>query len=652
MTRRSLWGGGRVAWMLAIAIVALGTSTGALAQEAQPLGVDIRSAVVDPDGTTSIVVNVQGDAGVDLDSGAFTVTEAEEPVDGLDVRRTSEADEIPVRTVIVTLDTSGSTSGAPIRLAKEAVADFAMTVTDRDVAVGLVTFADTATLAVAPTTDPDAIIQAVDEVTAEGGTALYDAMVLSAEQLQDLSGQRSIVVFSDGADLDSTVDLATALRAVTTVGAQVSAVGLQTETFDPVPLEILAEATGGEVLEVDTAEQLQAAFESVAQSFTSQYVVTYPNTGRTGQFDVQVIVSSDGATAVDTVPVLSPLSQAGTAPPAATSTVGAPNPFQRPTAGWVALVALAIGVLVLVAGLLISPGDKAALANLRASMGPGDDDTDQPSPDLTAATAVLSRQAVQLIERVPKPSGYDRALQQRLDRASWPLRAAEFTTIRGISALVTFGLVWALAGSFLVALLAGAAGWFVPDVALTNRVNARHDAFMAQLPDTLQLLAGSLRAGYGVLQAIDTVVAESREPTRSEFQRVVTESRLGMALEDSLTAMAERIGTEDFRWVAVAINIQRRVGGNLSSLLETVADTLRERSTTRRQVKALSAEGRISAIILTAMPIVLAIYMFIVNPDYLGILFTDPRGLLMVVGGVLAMIAGIVWMRTLVQIDV
>jgi tight adherence protein B len=137
---------------------------------------------------------------------------------------------------------------------------------------------------------------------------------------------------------------------------------------------------------------------------------------------------------------------------------------------------------------------------------------------------------------------------------------------------------------------------------------------MKQLPDTLQLLAGTLKAGYGVLQAIDTVVKEVEDPTSTEFQRALTEARLGLPLEDSLGDMAERIDSDDFRWVVVAMNIQRQVGGNLAELLETVAATLRGREQVRRQISALSAEGRLSAIILIALPFVILGFLLMTNP--------------------------------------
>jgi tight adherence protein B len=195
-------------------------------------------------------------------------------------------------------------------------------------------------------------------------------------------------------------------------------------------------------------------------------------------------------------------------------------------------------------------------------------------------------------------------------------------------------------------------GAILPRLVLANRVAKREALFLAQLPDVLQLLSGSLQAGYGFMQAIDAVAKEASPPASTEFSRVLAESRLGMPVEDALNSMADRVGGEDFRWVVLAINIQRQVGGNLAALLSTVAATLREREMVRRQIKVLSAEGRLSAIILVALPFFLAGYISIVNPGYLKVMFEETIGKIMIAGGIVLMGIGILWMRKIIKIDV
>ena len=195
-------------------------------------------------------------------------------------------------------------------------------------------------------------------------------------------------------------------------------------------------------------------------------------------------------------------------------------------------------------------------------------------------------------------------------------------------------------------------GALIPRVILASRVAKREAQFLAQLPDTLQLLSGSLQAGYGFMQAIDTVAKEASPPASNEFSRVLAEARLGMPVDEALNAMADRVGGEDFRWVVLAINIQRQVGGNLAALLSTVAATLREREMVRRQIKVLSAEGKLSAYILVALPFVLAGYISVVNPGYINKLFEETVGKVMIAGGIVLMVLGSLWMRKIIKIDV
>jgi tight adherence protein B len=201
--------------------------------------------------------------------------------------------------------------------------------------------------------------------------------------------------------------------------------------------------------------------------------------------------------------------------------------------------------------------------------------------------------------------------------------------------------------------MVGVIAAMIPIMILNRKKEKRRAQFLRVLPDTLQLMAGSLRAGYGVMQAIDSVAKESTGPTAEEFGRVLTEARLGMPLDLALSDMSERIDNDDFRWVVLAITIQREVGGNLAELLDTVAAVLREREMLRRQIKVLSAEGRLSAIVLIGLPIFLTIYLTLINPSYIGLLVTT--GLLgwsMVIVALVLMGLGIIWIRKLITIEV
>jgi tight adherence protein B len=255
-------------------------------------------------------------------------------------------------------------------------------------------------------------------------------------------------------------------------------------------------------------------------------------------------------------------------------------------------------------------------------------------------------------ERFAKAQGFGEKLDAQLEAAGVSLRSGEF-----VVATVGAGLVGAVLGAavlqnVLLAGVIGVLGTVLPTLMLRVALSRRADKMREQLPDVLTIIASSLRAGHSFLQALDTVAREIPAPADVEFQRLVAEIRLGRPAEDALEALADRVGNPDFRWAVLAVNIQREVGGNLAEILDNVADTLRERATIRRQIKVLTAEGRLSAWVLAILPFAIALYMFAVNPGYISMLFTTQLGLFMLgVAGVL-MVLGILWMRKIVDIDV
>ncbi|MGH3100154.1 MAG: type II secretion system F family protein, partial [Thermoleophilia bacterium] len=191
-----------------------------------------------------------------------------------------------------------------------------------------------------------------------------------------------------------------------------------------------------------------------------------------------------------------------------------------------------------------------------------------------------------------------------------------------------------------------------PFLYLSVRASRRQAKFDEQLPSTLQLLAGALQAGHSLQQAVDTVVQEAGDPISSEFHRVLTEARLGRPLEEAFEAMAKRTGSIDFEWTVMAIRLQRQVGGNLAEVLSTVSQTIRDRYSLKRQIRALSAEGRLSSLILSVLPILLFGALLLFNPQFLRPLYTTSVGIMMMAGSAVLMILGVIWLRKITEIKV
>ena len=255
-------------------------------------------------------------------------------------------------------------------------------------------------------------------------------------------------------------------------------------------------------------------------------------------------------------------------------------------------------------------------------------------------------------ERFATSQGFGEKLDAQLEAAGISLRSGEFVVATVGAGLVAAVVAAAMLQNVLLAAVLGVVGALVPTVLLRTALSRRADKMREQLPDVLTIMASSLRAGHSFLQALDTTAREIQAPANVEFQRLVSEIRLGRPAEDALEALADRVGSPDFRWAVLAVNIQREVGGNLAEILDNVSDTLRERAMMRRQIRVLTAEGRLSAWVLAILPFAIALYMFAVNPKYISLLFTKQVGLVMLgVGGVL-MVLGILWMRKIVDIDV
>jgi tight adherence protein B len=271
----------------------------------------------------------------------------------------------------------------------------------------------------------------------------------------------------------------------------------------------------------------------------------------------------------------------------------------------------------------------------------------------TSGLASASRSAALLAGRLVRGSQIEGSLAHRLDQAALPLDPGEWLLVHAGCALGLALLLGLLSdgqpGPALLGLLVGGTA---PLAFLRLRATRRKNAFDSQLADSLQLLAGSLRAGYSVPQAIDAIVREGAEPMTTEFGRALVEARLGVPLEDALESVGTRMRSIDFGWVVMAMRIQHDVGGNLAEVLTNVAATLRERERLRRQVRVLSAEGRLSAWILGLLPLVFGGYLLLVRPDYLRPLWTTTLGWLMLVVALSLFVVGVFWLRRVVRVVV
>jgi tight adherence protein B len=276
----------------------------------------------------------------------------------------------------------------------------------------------------------------------------------------------------------------------------------------------------------------------------------------------------------------------------------------------------------------------------------------QAEPGGRLARMPFLRRFVAGAEDVARRRGLLDVLETALAQANIPLRAGEaIASMIGISVVV--GVLVGIWMQSLVGALIGAGLTMAVAAVLVQSIAARErKKFESQLPDTLNLISTSLRAGYSLLQAVEAVGGEAPQPTSREFGRAMSETRLGRSPVDALKDVADRMQSVDFDWAVLAISIQREVGGNLAEVLQTAAETMMQRNRLRREMHALTAEGRISALVLGGLPFFIFGFLFVTRREYIQPMLESTMGLVVLIGSVSWVLVGIYWLARIVKVDV
>ena len=264
----------------------------------------------------------------------------------------------------------------------------------------------------------------------------------------------------------------------------------------------------------------------------------------------------------------------------------------------------------------------------------------------------LLRRFVRQAESVAQKRGLLGNIETALDQANIPLRPGEAIAGALAASILAAVFVGVVTQSIIGGLIGAAASLMLASAAVNFVARRERNQFISQLPDTLNLISTSLRAGYSLLQALEAVGSEAPNPTQREFGRALNETRLGRPPVEALKDVAERMESVDFDWAVLAISIQREVGGNLAEVLQTAAGTMVHRDRLRREMKAPTAEGRISAIVLGIMPFLLFLFLYTTNRAYLSPLFTELRGQVAIGLAIFLLVAGIYWLTRIIKIEV
>lgn len=564
--------------------------------------------------------------GEEVDLGASRLTLDGEPLVTVTQRASSAA--VP-RSVAVVVGTGSD--AAELTRSRAAVLAF-LTEVPLDVSVGLVSAGEEATVVVQPTTDRTVLQMALNDLEPTEPGALRDA-VLAADRLLGTEGQRRILL--------AAADESAAGGSAAEVREALAASGVR--------LDVLGDAASGDLGATASATEgtstsgggaaLEAAGTALGEGLADQLVLTaaLPEGLAGGEHELGLTlgrITSTHTVELAAVPVQ---------PPGAVL----PGGFRLEMWQVYAAVGLiGVGVLGALLALLVRPrpeptdllGEQIGYYGQAAKQRTG-------PINLPAPTSITEHAQDIAARALANNQGLQAKVASRLQGADVDMRPAEWLPVHAVIGLIVGSLGLLLTSGNLVGLILGVLlGLLVPWLVLGVRQSRRMRAFQSQLAETLQLMAGSLQAGLSLAQSIDTIVREGSDPVAGEFRRAVVEARLGVDLEDSLEGIADRMQSKDFKWVVMAIRIQRSVGGNLAELLLNVASTLREREYIRRHVHALSAEGRLSVYVLGGLPPVFLGYLALTNWDYVSVLFFTPLGWVMLGGMAVLLATGVTWM--------
>ncbi len=629
---------------LAVAAPALAESTGSI------------DHVEVTDGEVQILYSVTDlpeDVTPDPDSVSATVNDKD--VEAVATNVAGDPGSI-TRTAVLAIDVSKSMEGERFEAAKQAALAY-VDAAPSDVNVALVAFANEVETVEAPTQDKAALVAAIGSLELTKETHLYDG-ILQALNVAGENGARTILVLSDGADT-STTPLSTVTQAASNAGVRIDVVALNQEISEGSPLARISEASNGQVASVSNLDELEALFIKEANALAKQLLVSFPVPDGLVVDEGNVAVSVEAGGTSYTAEAFVSLDDG------ATSDAGSRSGPNYETVDKASLgiskpvVLVAIGLTFVGFGGLLAFGMTKMLPapstpmQQQLSLYTADGMRGSKRPTAPEAGAQIKDSAVRLAEGIVSQRDFEANLSAKLDRAGMSFKAAEWLLLHaGIAIGLGLGTFVLTSGNLLFAGIGFAVGAVFPWLYLSFKASRRIKNFNGALAQTLQIIAGALQAGLSLPQAVDTVVQEGDEVVASEFKRAMIEQRLGVDIEDSLDSVADRMGSNDFKWVVMAVRIQREVGGNLAELLLTVAATLREREYLRRQVQVLSAEGRMSAYILGGLPPFFTMYLLMVQPNYLDPMIHTTMGLMMLGVATVMMVVGMFWMKKTVKVEV
>jgi tight adherence protein B len=468
------------------------------------------------------------------------------------------------------------------------------------------------------------------------GTQIYDAVAKAEAMLGDAGIQAgSIVVLSDGADTGSVSKGSDVAAAARRAHVRLYTIGLSSPKFDASTLSSLASEGGGEYTLAKSTQALAPVFDQLSQRISREYVVRYKSfAGPKTPVKVTVEVAGIGrGSAAYETPALPVKSVAPYHPSIGQRFWG--SPFLM-----VILALIVAGMVALFTFALASTkGIGLPLRMVEFVSVPGLQKDGHPVQGATDTEEHLDE------------TGFWVRFDRSLEIARINTNGVSYIAMTVIATVVAWFLLLLVSGSLWWTLLA----LFVPYLSrqfFLRKLAHRRNQFSEQLPDALQVISSALRSGHSFAGALAVVVESSSEPMKSEMQRVVADEQLGIPLEQSLNVVAERMASRDLEQVALVGELQREAGGNAAEVVDRVAETIRERFELRRLIRTLTAQGRMSRWIVSAVPVAIILILQVINPHYLHPMVSTLGGKIALVFAAALVFGGSLVIKKIVDIKV
>ncbi|MGE0881435.1 MAG: type II secretion system F family protein [Acidimicrobiia bacterium] len=511
------------------------------------------------------------------------------------------------------------------------------------------------------TSDPTSFKAALDTVrpTTRSDSSLVDSVQMAMNLFRkDTTGmQRNIVIATASSDDASTTQLDPVLYGLVDTATLVFGTSLDTNGFNTAVLSQITNRSGGGYVQAKTTSEFAANVSDMVSLLRGQQQLTFTGAEKAITADITVTAKNFKGHAYIATGTF--VEGANVDPPIHSPALSKGPGFFRSNAGkfFAAIAALMACFLAALAIGLVVFRDRTTLDDVlqvysedprRRLVAEEPDDEEKNS---IAKTQFMKR-AVAFTGDLAQRRGILVWVEQALEQADLPLRAAEALLVYALGSVLLVAMMAVLTHKLLLSLILLLLVLLAPPSALNFLASKRKRKFTSQLPDTLSLISGSLKAGYSLMQGLEAVSQEVPDPMGRELRRIVVETQLGRPVEEALEESAARMGSPDFAWAVMAIRIQREVGGNLAELLTTVGETMVARERLHRDVRSLTAEGRMSAIVIGVLPIVLGFAMWTINKSYINTLFQERVGNFLLGFAVLLMLFGFWWMKKTIEIEV